>query len=359
MTLQGYYTNKGLALAAKIAGGAARLSVTRVVAGSGHTADPASATSLPDIQQTLTVSPPTVSGDTATLPATLAEVQASDSYDLTELGVYASDPDEGEILFQVYQLDAAQSITAHGESVLRFYLRQSIGARGVTVICSSAGLLTEEELEPIRSKVMAASVPSRTVSVAAGELQSYVSALPRMLTENLTINVGSGTAAQLSVVGFYGPGSLTIDGNNALTIESSRTALYCTYCSAAVAVKNMTLRSTVTGGSTPDLCYIAYCGDIYMLNCVLTGAQYDMALRARINSMLLVENCDFNRNFYAIDAGENSFVTIKNCTASGNTNGIRSSGGVVSLNGSTPSLMGGSANVKTGGIIIKNDGTLL
>lgn len=152
MTLHGFYTNKGRALAAKIAAGTAEMTVTRVVAGDGHTADIPSATDLPSQKQTLSVGLPSVSGATWTLSVTLLEAGASVDYALTELGVYANDPDAGEILFQVCQLDAAADIIAGGEGVLRFYLRQSIGADGVSVVCSPAGVVLEEDIAELRAK---------------------------------------------------------------------------------------------------------------------------------------------------------------------------------------------------------------
>ena len=97
MNIQGTYTNKGLALAAKTAAGAC-LRVTRVVGGSGHTPDIPNAAALPEIRQTLAVGEARCTGNTAVLPVTLAAMALEDSYTLTELGVYAEDPDEGEIL---------------------------------------------------------------------------------------------------------------------------------------------------------------------------------------------------------------------------------------------------------------------
>lgn len=155
MSIQGFYTNKGSALAAKIAGGLTALTVTRVVAGSGHTEDIPSATSLPDIKQTLAVGTAAVEGATATLPVTLAEALSTESYALTELGVYASDPDEGEILMQVYQLPTAREVVSGGESVLRFFLRQTIGAEGAEVVCSPAGILLDGDLDPLRAAINA------------------------------------------------------------------------------------------------------------------------------------------------------------------------------------------------------------
>ena len=148
MSFQGFYTTKGLALAAKIAAGT-KLTITKVTAGSGETAKTAAA--LAQEQQTLTAGTAAVSGETAVLPATLAETSVSAAYSLTELGVYAQDPDAGEILYQVFRLDKPVSLTAGGEDACRFYLKQTVGAAGITVTCSPAGLLTDEDLVPLRT----------------------------------------------------------------------------------------------------------------------------------------------------------------------------------------------------------------
>ena len=100
MNIRGTYTNKGLALAAKTAAGAC-LRVTRVVGGSGHTAAIPNVAQLPEIRQTLAVGEARCDEDTAVLPVTLAAVGLESSYTLTELGIYAEDPNEGEILYCV------------------------------------------------------------------------------------------------------------------------------------------------------------------------------------------------------------------------------------------------------------------
>lgn len=122
MNIQGTYTNKGLALTAKTAVGAC-LRVTRVVGGSGYTADIPNAAALPEIRQTLAVGEARCAGSTAVLPVTLAAVGLESSYTLTELGVYAEDPNEGEILYCVYRLDEPTTIWAGSDTVLRFNLR--------------------------------------------------------------------------------------------------------------------------------------------------------------------------------------------------------------------------------------------
>lgn len=104
MSLQGFYTEKGLALAAKLISGGYTLAVTRVLAGSGQTKK--SATVLASTKQELILGSVEAGAQSVVLRATLAESLAGETYDLTELGVYANDPEEGEILYQVIPTDA-------------------------------------------------------------------------------------------------------------------------------------------------------------------------------------------------------------------------------------------------------------
>ena len=210
MNIQGKYTNKGLALTAKTAAGAC-LRVTRVVGGSGHTTDVPNAAQLSEIRQTLTVGEAHCTGDTAVLPVTLAAMALEDSYTLTELGIYAEDPDEGEILYCVYRLDEPTTIQAGSDTVLRFYLRQTVSKDGgAEVLCSPVGLITESDCAPVRKMVLAVGAPQRYVTVPASELQTYLDALPRLLTEHHVITLRGTNSNIVSVKDFYGCGSLTL-----------------------------------------------------------------------------------------------------------------------------------------------------
>lgn len=230
MSLQGFYTTKGLALAAKIAAGT-KLTVTKAVAGSGTT--DVSASVLADIEQTLTVGTAKVAGQTATLPVTLAESGAAASYTLTELGVYASDPDEGEILFQVFRLGESRAITAGGESMYRFYLRETVGASGVTVTCSPAGLLVEEDLEPVYASLAKKPDAVQTVTVihvaktgsdTTGDgsesnpyltIQKAVNSLPKLIPSRAQIQIHEGLYDEaVTVEGVIGGDSLQLIGDD-------------------------------------------------------------------------------------------------------------------------------------------------
>lgn len=359
MNLQGFYTAKGFALAAKVSAGT-KLTITKVTAGGGTTA--AGALALAEEKQTLTVGTAEISGQTATLPVTLAEASAPLPYVLTEIGVYASDPEEGEILYQVFRLDTSRGITAGGESVYRFYLRESMGAGGVTVACSPAGLLVDEDIAPVRSKVLATSVPSRAVTLTAAELQGYLNALPKMLTENITLNVTGTLDSALSLSGFYGSGSLTIDGGQAFTLSNSGTALYVMHCRTMVSFYNMTILSTTAGGDlgAVDTCYLGDGNRIDFVRCTIQGGGYNIGVRPRGICITYMRNCTLTGNYMALDIEEGSTATVIDATCSENTIGGRVyHGGILLLVGTTPELLGGTSNSKLGGIIAKADGTLI
>ena len=237
MSFQGFYTTKGLTLAAKIAAGT-KLTITKVTAGSGETAK--SAAALAQEQQTLTAGTAAISGESAVLPVTLAEGKASVSYALTEIGVYASDPDAGEILYQVFRLDESRAICAGGESVYRFYLQQAVGAGGVTVACSPAGLLIDEDLAPLRramAKKPDAQLTYATLHVAktgsdeTGDgsadrpfltIQKALDSFPRLLMYDQIIQVAAGYYPEkLSIWGLLGGQiSLTAEEGAEVSVDS-------------------------------------------------------------------------------------------------------------------------------------------
>lgn len=355
--MNGIYTEKGIALAARVAAGT-KLTITKVTAGSGTTAT--SALALAEEKQILTVGTAAVSGQTATLPVTLAEVKAGASYTLTELGVYARDPDAGEVLYQVFRLDESRAICAGGESVYRFYLRQSVGANGVTVSCSPTGLLIEEDLAPTRSKVLATTVPSRTVTVAASELAAYIAALPRLLTESVSITLTNGVCgSRVFLNNFYGSGSITINAPDG-TACSFPKGIEVRDCKSFIILEGLSVSSDTASGSqaaigVSNAIYL----DVNKCSIDANGAEY--AVSAYNGTHLSVRKSEIkNASSAALLCGYTSVANIVSCTAENNTAGAYVyHGGIVLLADSTPDTLGGSANKKSGGLILKANGTLL
>lgn len=361
MNIQGTYTNKGLALAAKTAAGAC-LRVTRVVGGSGHTADVPNAAQLPEIRQTLAVGEARCAGSTAVLPVTLAAMELEDSYTLTELGIYAEDPDEGEILYCVYQLDEPASIRAGSDTVLRFNLRQTIsGDGGATVLCSPAGLITESDCAPVRKMVLAVGASDRTVTVPMEELADYISQLPRLLTENLTINVSGEWTCNILMLGFYGCGTLTIQGEGTAIIHGG---IRICSCGCKVMLKNLTIKATEEMAGKPG--HLLYCetvASVWVTGCIMEGKGKVTGIRTTESSLVNVISCSVTGCTYALETTTSSIASFVYTTGVGyanNTTGVSAyNGGIAILGYGIPELLGGSSNRKDGGVIFRQNGTLL
>lgn len=205
MNIQGTYTNKGLALTAKTAAGAC-LRVTRVVGGSGHTADVPNAAQLPEIRQTLAVGEARCAGNTAVLPVTLAAVELGATYTLTELGVYAEDPNEGEILYCVYRLDEPVTIQAGSDTVLRFYLRQTVSKDGgAEVLCSPAAAVwtTDCTIVGLRNLTGVRATDSSLVSLISSSVTGCTYALETTTSSIAALAHTSGAGYADNVTGVY------------------------------------------------------------------------------------------------------------------------------------------------------------
>ena len=105
-------TTKGLALQAKLVAGT-QLTITRAQTGSGSVAveQLPSQTAVTSPQQTLTFRPVTYpQAGTAAIPAYIRNDSLSTGYTATQLGVFAQDPDEGEILYWIAQADTGTGV---------------------------------------------------------------------------------------------------------------------------------------------------------------------------------------------------------------------------------------------------------
>ena len=119
------------------------------------------------------------------------------------------------VVATVDQVKEQPRIQAGSDTVLRFYLRQTVsGDGGAEVLCSPAGLITESDCGPVRRKVLATGVPSRAVTIPASELQAYLNSLPRLLTEHHDITLSGTNSDIVYVKDFHGYGSLSFHANN-------------------------------------------------------------------------------------------------------------------------------------------------
>lgn len=360
MDMQGYFTAKGLALSAKLLSGAT-LEVTRVTAGSGHTDKPTTATTLPQIQQELAVNTPTYNGSTAVIPATLVAAQARTSYTLTELGVYAKDPDEGEILYKIYQLSDGVDIAAGSRAVLRFYLEETVSQDlNMTAVCSPAGLITEESFLPVRDLVLAKETPTRKCYLDVSQLQAFLDSLPRLLTEYIYIYLSGTLDEPLSLIGFHGSGGIMLIKDTSAETCVFQRQITVGYCSVFIMMQNLTLQKT---DDTDDAAVrIIHGRDVYLSGCTLSGNGVGNGVQVEMASTVYLEGSSLSGFAWVAQVLYSSLLSIN-----GNADGFQNNthgayvwhGGIVLLGGGTPELLGGNYHSKSGGLIVNTDGTLL
>lgn len=149
-------TDKGRALMAKLTQGNT-LDITRAETGAGFVTPGllTKQTAVTDPKQTLTFRPvsyPEIG--TCVLPVALKNDDLATGYDATQVGIYAMDPDEGEILLFISQAEDAESgtiIPSGAEmpgysSEWTFYLQYG-QADGVNVTVDPTGTVSREEME--------------------------------------------------------------------------------------------------------------------------------------------------------------------------------------------------------------------
>lgn len=202
-------------------------------------------------------------------------------------------------------------------------------------------------------------MPSRTVEVAATDLHGYIKRLPRLLAENLTIYV-TGTAAiqGIEICCLYGPGSLTISVTDGAEVTVYIQVMVAD-CTVPVTIEGLKLIGDNSGGGS--ILSVNHTSYLALRNCVF-DREHDInkgGATAYNGSHILLEQCQFAHCNPAIISQTGSDVSAFNCTGANNITGISARGGIVLLMGTTPDLLGGSANSKSGGLIVKSDGTLL
>ncbi len=156
-------TDKGHSLLAKLIEGHT-LDITRAETGSGYVTPGllAKQESVSEPQQAVVFHPVSYpkTGKCA-LPCSLTNDNVTTGYLATQLGVYANDPDEGEILFFIAQGPSGKGTEVPSASEMpgysaewTFYLQYG-QADGVTVVVDPTGAITQEGMEQyIESEIL-------------------------------------------------------------------------------------------------------------------------------------------------------------------------------------------------------------
>ena len=110
-------TAAGQALSAKIEAGQGTLplTITRITTASGTSDDPLDLTALVDEEQELTLVGATTEMEMTTIETTVTNEGLAAGYLLSQIGFYALDPDEGEILYRITQFATPSYVPAESE----------------------------------------------------------------------------------------------------------------------------------------------------------------------------------------------------------------------------------------------------
>lgn len=150
-------TKKGLALQAKVEGGA-QLKFTRMALGSGTPSSLETATRLANEKQELEITSTSVDGNTCTIYGTTTNIKVQTEYKATELGLYAQDPSAGEILYAVTVDDAPDLVPSNSSATI---VTQRIGiavamssTARVSAVLTADGFITAQDAKNIADEMV-------------------------------------------------------------------------------------------------------------------------------------------------------------------------------------------------------------
>ena len=155
-------TNKGKALLAKAQAGKASIEITKAQTGAGtHSGDLETLTALKDAKQTFPISGKEITNENTVVIKVTITNKGSDfildeGYEIREFGIFAKDPDVGEILYSVATASTSDYMPAYNNvipSVINMnYYVEVANAANVTI--NSAGALAlQADLEKLAARV--------------------------------------------------------------------------------------------------------------------------------------------------------------------------------------------------------------
>lgn len=182
-------TNKGLQLIAKLVASGTALSFTRAAVGIGSVPsgyDPTNMTGLNKYKMNGAIASCGSSGDTASIVFQISSIGVSTGFTITEAGLFATDPDEGEILYCYLDMSSdPQYIYAEGSAISKFVemtLTVVIGSvQSVTAYINPGSLLTNDgdisntKVSSFTSATASYPIPAAndTVKVGFGKIKKF------------------------------------------------------------------------------------------------------------------------------------------------------------------------------------------
>ena len=187
-------TNKGLALITKLMAAQATLSFSRVAVGTGRVPsgyDTQNMTGLNEYKMDATIESCGVSteqSDVAYIVTQISSVGVSTGFAITEAGVFATDPDDGEILYAYLDLTQdPQYIYASTDAISKFAeitFNVLVGSvTSVTTIVSPGALVKKSEFDNLKTRVEDVETPEFDASGTAEGITDKTSLLASFVTK--------------------------------------------------------------------------------------------------------------------------------------------------------------------------------
>ncbi len=397
-------TKKGLQLIAKLVASGTALTFTRVSVGTGSVPagyDPGSMTDLNNYKMDGSISSCSFLGDEASIIMQISSLGVEVGFTITETGLFATDPDEGEILYSYLDLSKDPQYVYEENSAISKFVEMTLVVKvgtveRVTAQLNPRSLLTRDgdisdtsinELEPIDTKYP---VPAagETAKVFMGKVKKYIedtkpldadmtvyvsttgsdttgdgtsenpyktityalSTVPKNLGDHtVTINIADGTYAEdVTASGFYA-GSIRIRSNveNSFNTNCVVQSLTVWTCSANITLQGL----TVVEQTNKDA--------IYIVNTRMVNVNYVRCLKENpttscvmcVGSYVSINNCELLNHLRAVYATEGGSVFINGSKATGNIVGL--AGSIISNQNSN---MPGNIVVNPGGIQVSSYG---
>ncbi len=154
-------TDKGKALQAKVLAGTCKYSFTKIAVGDGYVStskDYAKLNDLVNRKADIPLSVVVASGTVCKVSGVLSNEKLTEAFYVREAGLYATDPDDGEILFCAHYYDMPSAVDAASGGAYTKEFTFEIGvdsAEQVDVTVSQTGFVTKADVEALIEAAMA------------------------------------------------------------------------------------------------------------------------------------------------------------------------------------------------------------
>ena len=220
--------------------------------------------------------------------------------------------------------------------------------------------LSSKAAKSAQETVESTSVKTEEITLEAAELPGFIESIPRLLNTHYTIHVSGTLNKNLNIAGFYGTGGLRIVADTLGNCVFQK-LVWINKCRLDVQLWNMRFEQIEAMDRNDSLLTAMNSDYVRVADSEFIGLGQDYrGVTSDDGACLLLEECSIHGFGQALFVSRcaKAYINGSEDDFHSNTTGVYVwHGGAAFLD--APDLLGGSANLKQGGIIVKRDGTLL